>query len=97
VFEFDLVRPVGVSNLRCGLTGRSRVVKRVHARHGVDHGFAARPDTAVLPMCSIGPTIHARKVRRRTIASVGKSIGQEGSYGTISIGASSDVMVVDRS
>jgi hypothetical protein len=54
-------------------------------------GFAARPGTAVLPMCSIGPTSQGASSRDRTAASSSNRATQAESYETISIGASVDV------
>src|SRR5687767_15144157 len=55
-------------------------------------GFAAKPGTAVLPMCSIGPTSHGASCRRRRAASSSNLVGHTGSYETISIGASGEVI-----
>jgi hypothetical protein len=45
-------------------------------------GLAARPGTAVLPMCSISST------QGPMIRSPSKSVGQRGSYGTTTTGSS---------
>ena len=48
-------------------------------------GFAARPGTAVLPTCSIGPTTQGLRMRSRACLSTSNMIGHEESCGDMTI------------